>query len=105
MAEREGCAQSLPSFRLPAVAEPSIPLLAEYTISNRAPSASRASLRGLAIREIQSVSISLTSNFLYLKLQVMGSHRSRQRRDTLNDRLLTLGFAVSSYTLKVVSYK
>ena len=32
MAEREGV-------------EPSIPLLAEYTISNRAPSASRASLR------------------------------------------------------------
>ena len=35
--------------------EPSIPLLAGYTISNRAPSASRASLRAFAVRIALSV--------------------------------------------------
>ena|GEM_PF-1031375 len=54
MAEREGF-------------EPSIPLLAEYTISNRAPSASRASLRDLNKGEILLTINTFYCNFFSIR--------------------------------------
>ena len=83
--------------------EPTIPLLAGYTISNRAPSASRASLRDPALSGILLTNIPLTSNFLYFKLQVKGFRSSVQRRDTFNDRPLTVSLLALSYTLEVLS--